>query len=39
LGHTLGIIKNSIRFRQLSDITTAEDAAALVLPQLITPPT
>jgi hypothetical protein len=36
----LGIIKNTIHFRQLSDITTPEDpdAAALLLPQLITPP-
>ncbi len=36
----LGIIKNVIFFRQLSDITTPDDtdAAALVLPQLITPP-
>jgi len=38
--HTLGIVKNSVHFRRLSDITTAEDvdAAALVLPKLITPP-
>jgi hypothetical protein len=36
----LGIIKNTIFFRQFIDITTPEDtdAAALVLPQLITPP-
>ena len=37
---TLGIIKNVLFFRQLSDITTPDDpdAAALMLPQLITPP-
>jgi len=37
---TLGIIKNVIVFRQLSEITTPDDidAAALMLPQLITPP-
>ncbi len=36
----LGIIKNIIFFRQLSDITTPDDtdAAAQSLPQLITPP-
>jgi hypothetical protein len=36
----LGIIKNVIHFRRLSDITTADDpdAAALLLPQFITPP-
>ncbi len=36
----LGIIKSVIHFRQLSDITTGDDpdAAALLLPQLITPP-
>lgn len=36
----LGIIKNVILFRQLSDITTPDDtdAAALLLPQFITPP-
>lgn len=36
----LGIIKNIITFRDLSEITTQDDpdAAALVLPQLITPP-
>jgi hypothetical protein len=38
---TLGIIKNEIVFRQLSDITTPDDmdAAAIMLPQLIAPPT
>jgi transcription elongation factor Elf1 len=37
----LGIIKNIIHFRSLSEITTPDDpdAAALILPQLITPPT
>lgn len=37
---TLGIVKNVILFRQLSDITTPDDtdAAALLLPALITPP-
>lgn len=37
---TLGIIKSVIFFRQLSDIVTPDDAdaAALLLPQLITPP-
>lgn len=36
----LGIIKNVMHFRQLSEITAPDDAdaAALVLPQLITPP-
>lgn len=36
----LGIIKNVIHFRYLSEITAADDpdAGALVLPQLITPP-
>jgi hypothetical protein len=36
----LGIIKNVVHFRQLSDITTGDDpdVAALLLPQLITPP-
>jgi hypothetical protein len=35
----LGIIKNLIAFRQLSDVTPDDpDAAALVLPSLITPP-
>jgi hypothetical protein len=36
----LGIIKNAIIFRQLSDITPPDDtdAAALLLPELITPP-
>jgi len=36
----LGIIKNVVFFRQLSDITAPDDtdAAALMLPQLITPP-
>lgn len=36
----LGIIKNLIHFRQLSDITTPDDpdAAALMLPELITLP-
>ncbi len=36
----LGIIKNVIFFRQLSDITTPDDpdAAALMLPELIIPP-
>lgn len=36
----LGIIKNVIVFRQLSDITTPDDtdAAALLLPQFVTPP-
>ena len=36
----LGIIKHVVHFRQLSDITSPDDpdAAALVLPQLITPP-
>lgn len=36
----LGIIKNVVHFRQLSEITGPEDpdAAALVLPQVITPP-
>jgi hypothetical protein len=38
--HSLGIIKNLILFRQLSEITSPDDpdAAALMLPQLITPP-
>lgn len=38
--HGLGIIKNAIHFRHLSEITSPEDpdAAAHVLPQLITPP-
>ena len=37
----LGIIKNVILFRQLADITTPDDtdAAALLLPEFITPPT
>ncbi|MCA9110529.1 MAG: hypothetical protein KDA52_11300 [Planctomycetaceae bacterium] len=37
----LGIIKNLIHFRQLSDITTPDDpdAAALMLPEFIIPPT
>jgi hypothetical protein len=37
----LGIIKNVIFFRQLSDITTPDDAdaTALLLPEFITPPT
>ncbi len=37
----LGIVKNVILFRQLSDITTSDDtdAAALMLPEFITPPT
>jgi hypothetical protein len=36
----LGIIKKTIIFRQLSDITSPDDvdAAAVLLPQLITPP-
>ncbi len=35
----LGIIKNSILFRTLSEIAEDDvDAAALVLPQLIQPP-
>jgi hypothetical protein len=36
----LGIIKNIINFRQLSDITSGDDPdlAALLLPQLIIPP-
>jgi hypothetical protein len=36
----LGIIKNVVFFRQLSDITTPDDtdAAALLLPQFVTPP-
>jgi hypothetical protein len=36
----LGIIKNLIFFRQLSDIATPDDpdAAALLLPQFVTPP-
>jgi hypothetical protein len=36
----LGIIKHLVHFRQLLDITTPDDpdAAALLLPQLITPP-
>jgi hypothetical protein len=36
----LGIIKNVIHFRQLSEITAGDDPdlAALLLPQLITPP-
>lgn len=36
----LGIIKNIINFRYLSQVTESDDpdAAALVLPQLITPP-
>jgi hypothetical protein len=36
----LGIIKKAIVFRQLSDITSPDDidAAAVLLPQLITPP-
>jgi hypothetical protein len=38
--HELGIIKNSILFRDLAEIATPDDpdAGALVLPQLITPP-
>jgi hypothetical protein len=37
----LGIIKNTIHFRRLSEITEPDDpdAMALLLPQLITPPT
>ncbi len=37
---TLGIVKNTVLFRQLSDITAPDDidSAALMLPQLITPP-
>jgi hypothetical protein len=37
---TLGIVKNTVNFRQLSDITTPDDidAAALMLPQFIVPP-
>jgi hypothetical protein len=36
----LGIIKKAIVFRKLSDITSPDDidAAAALLPQLITPP-
>jgi hypothetical protein len=35
----LGIIKNEVHFRQLTDITSDDpDAAAILLPQLITPP-
>lgn len=37
--HSLGIVKNVILFRQLSEITSPDDtdAAALMLPPLITP--
>lgn len=39
--HMLGIVKKTIEFRQLSEIVGPDDpdAGALVIPQLITPPT